>query len=105
MTHAAGAPALAEILARYDELAGTVARMLELARARDWQPLPALDARCQRLYEQLRALDPGGLSILDTARILSLASRIRADQDELSTLVRPQFVQLARRLADLQRQT
>jgi flagellar protein FliT len=91
-----------DILACYAELAGTLARMVELARERRWEPLPGLDAHCSQMFERLRGLDLEQLCALDRARVLSLASRIRADQDDLRALVRPQFQHLVRRMAQLQ---
>jgi hypothetical protein len=90
-------------LACYGELAGTVARMVELARDRRWDALPGLDAHCTSLVGQLREMGPEDLSAVERSRVLALASRIRADQDALSTLVRPQFVHLVQRMAELQR--
>ena len=92
-----------QVLAGYCELAGTVARMLDLARDRRWAALPGLDAHCTSLFGRLRGMDAEDLSSLDRSRIAALASRIRADQDALTALVRPQFVHLAQRMAQLQR--
>ena len=89
-------PAPDEALACLAELAATVARMVQLARERRWQALPALDAHCAGLVERLRALDDADL---DATELLALAGRIRADQDELTRLLRPQFLHLARRMA------
>lgn len=89
-------------LACLAELAATVARMAQLARERRWQALPALDAQCGGLVDQLRALDGDGLSAPDRAQVQALAERIRAHQDELARLLRPQFLHLARRMAESQ---
>jgi flagellar protein FliT len=91
-----------EALACLAELAATVARMVQLARERRWQALPALDAHCAGLVERLRALDDEDVEATGTsgrAELLALAGRIRADQDELTRLLRPQFLHLARRMA------
>jgi hypothetical protein len=98
---AAGMHGADAILACYAELAGTLARMLELARERRWDPLPGLDAHCCGLFARLRGMDPDSLSALDEAHLMTLASRIRADQDELRDLVQPQFQHLVRRMARL----
>jgi hypothetical protein len=84
------------------ELAATVARMVQLARERRWQSLPALDAHCAGLAERLRVLDGGDPDESGTAaraELLALTGRIRADQEELTRLLRPQFLHLARRMA------
>ncbi len=93
------------VLACYGELAGTVARMVELARERRWDALPGLDAHCSSLFFRLREMDPEpeDLSGPDRSLLVALAGRIRADQDALTALVRPQFVHLAQRMADLRR--
>ncbi len=92
-----------EILACYGELAGTVARMVELARDRRWDALPGLDAHCLSLAGRLREMDADELSSLERSRLAALTRRIRSDQEALSSLVRPQFVHLVQRMAELQR--
>ena len=94
---------LDDVLACYGELAGTVARMVELARARRWDALPGLDAHCSSLVGRLREMDGDELSGIERLRLAVLASRIRSDQEALSSLVRPQFVHLVQRMAELQR--
>lgn len=94
---------LHQVLACYGELAGTVARMVELARDRRWDALPGLDAHCSRLFGRLREIDPEDLSGAERSLVVALSGRIRADQDALTALVRPQFVHLAQRMAQLQR--
>ncbi|MBE7368609.1 flagellar protein FliT [Ramlibacter pallidus] len=90
-----------EVLARYEQLAGTLAHLVALARDRQWEHLPALDARCTELYEQLRRAPPEDLTPDEMARVVVLASRIRGDQDALVQLLRPQFMAL---LGGLRRQ-
>jgi hypothetical protein len=87
-------------LALLAELAGTVARMTQLARERRWDQLPALDAQCGQLVDRLRGLDPDALGSADRSRVLALAARVRADQEELTRLLRPQFLHLVRRMGD-----
>lgn len=94
---------LNEVLACYGELAGTVARMVELARDRRWDALPGLDAHCSNLVGQMREMDGRGLTAIERSRLAALASRIRSDQESLTALVRPQFVHLVQRMAELQR--
>lgn len=100
MTDVAG---LTDVLACHRQLASTLAQMIELARARQWEQLPALDAQCVSLVDRLRGLEPAQPSALERTRIEVLAGRIRADQDQLTELVRPQFVRLMRRMDQLQR--
>ncbi len=42
------------------------------------------------------------LSLPQQAGVVALTSRIRADRDELTTLVHPQFLDLVRRVRELQ---
>ncbi len=84
------------VLASHRQLAATLARMLELARANEWAQLPALDAQCCTLYHRLQEMDLPRPSRAEHASIVALAASIRADQDELTGLVRPQFVHLMR---------
>lgn len=95
---------LSEILACYRQLASTLTRMVELARAKQWEQLAALDAQCTTIVDQLRDVEGPALSTSERVRMTALASRIRADQDELTGLIRPQFVRLMRNIAQLQRE-
>lgn len=89
----------------YSQLAQTVGRMVELARAKDWSGLPALDGQCSGIVDRLRELGPAsGLAPLERARVMALMTRIQADQDELSGIIRPQFARLMRRIDELQRE-
>jgi flagellar protein FliT len=91
-----------KLLALYAELALTMARMVELGRARRWATLPALDAHCTDLVTELRGMDARGLTPLERTRLHALGARIRADQLELKRLVQPQFIRLTHRIAELQ---
>jgi len=95
-------PVSHQSLACLAELAATVARMAQLARERRWQALPALDAQCGSLVDRLRALDGEGLGPADRAQVQALAERIHAHQQELKRLLQPQFLHLARRMAESQ---
>jgi flagellar protein FliT len=92
-----------DVLAFHDQLAATVARMLELARQLHWSQLPVLDARCSELFERLRAaeLPAGCLSARERERLDALTARIREDQEELAALVQPQFHHLVRRMDEM----
>jgi flagellar protein FliT len=46
------------LLGRYEEIAAVSARMLDAARASDWDGLAAQEHECARLIESLRALEP-----------------------------------------------
>lgn len=86
------------VLACYAELAETLGRMTVLARGREWQSLPALDARCSGIFEKLWALHEQGIASPDPIRVADLARRVRTDQVELQRLLAPQFRHMARRI-------
>lgn len=94
-----------EIVHCYGQLVSTMSRMLELARVKEWGRLPALDAQCTSIVDRLRAIEPHDrLGPQERARVHELMSRARADQVELSNLIRPQLARLVRTLDELQRQ-
>lgn len=94
-----------ELVHCYSQLAQTVTRMVQLARAKDWSGLPALDSECTVIVDRLRGLGPAsGLAPLERARVTALMTRIRADQDELAAIVRPQLARLMRQIDELQRE-
>jgi flagellar protein FliT len=92
-----------EFLRCYTELAAIVARMVEFARTKDWAPLPALDTECTAIVERLRAMPPPrAISSVERCWAKALVERIRADQDELASLVQPQLARLMRRIDEMQ---
>lgn len=78
-----------------------LSRMVALARARHWEQLPALDAQCSTIVDRLQEIGVDAWPMGERAHLRALAKRIRDDQDELTSLVRPQFEQLVRTMADL----
>jgi flagellar protein FliT len=92
----------ADVLASYRLLDVTVDRMLALARAREWQHLPALDARCAAIVHRLQSLEALPFSSGQRAELRRLACGIGRAQRQLAALVEPQFALLLRRLAELQ---
>jgi hypothetical protein len=93
----------AEILAGYVQLAATVGRMVVVARAGRWDDLPALDAACTALFDQLVGLQVRPMTPYEHARLRALEERIRADQDELTGLLQPEFLRLMQRMREVQR--
>ncbi|MDM0052392.1 flagellar protein FliT [Variovorax sp. J22R115] len=94
-----------EVVHCYDQLAARVALMAELARAKDWARLPELEAQCSALVERLKVIQP--LEALDPAQFEGtrrLIERIRAHQDEVCGLVKPQIEQLIARMSLLSQQ-
>ena len=94
-----------EVVHCYGQLAARVALMAELARAKEWGRLPELEAECSAVVERLKVLQT--LETLDTAQweeTRRLIERIRADQDEVCGLVKPQIEQLISRMSSLSQQ-
>jgi flagellar protein FliT len=92
-----------ELLACYGRLASSVTGMVEAAHAGRWQQLPALDAACTTLFDQLHGMEVRPLTPYERARVLALEERIRADQEDLATLVQPEFLRLMERMRELHR--
>lgn len=97
--------ASSEVVHSYGQLAAGVARMAELARAREWGELPALEAQCAALVERIKRLAPlEALEPTQFEQARRLIERIRADQAEVCGLVKPQIEQLIARMGYLQQQ-
>lgn len=97
--------ATSELIHCYDQLAERLAHMVELARAKDWGRLPELEAQCSAVVQRLKSLNP--LESLEPSQLqeaLRLIERIRADQQEVCELVRPQIEQLIDRMGLLSQQ-
>jgi len=94
-----------EVVHCYGQLAAGVARMAELARAKEWGRLPALEEQCAAIVERLKVVVP--LEALDPSQFeeaLRLIDRIRVDQDEVCGLVKPQIEQLISNMTCMQQQ-
>ena len=94
-----------EVVHCYGQLASGVALMAQLARAKDWGRLPALEAQCAAIVERLKILQPmEALEPAEFEEALRLIDCIRADQQEVSGLVKPQIEQLLARMSYLSQQ-
>lgn len=94
-----------EVVHCYGQLASRVAFMAELAREKEWGRLPELEVQCNEIVDRLKVLQP--LETLDPAQFEEtrrLMARIRADQDEVCGLVKPQIEQLISRMTMLSQQ-
>lgn len=92
-----------EVVHCYGQLASGVALMAELARSKEWGRLPALEEQCAAIVDRLKVLVP--LEPLEPSQLeetLRLIERIRADQDEVCGLVKPQIEQLIAHMSYLQ---
>ncbi|NDZ15821.1 flagellar protein FliT [Variovorax sp. WS11] len=77
--------------------------MAALARAKEWDRLPELEMQCAAMIERLRIVTPE--ESLDPAQVNEaqrLLQRIRADQQLVCELVKPQLAGLVATMADLQ---
>ena len=93
-----------EVVHCYGQLASTLSLMATLARAKEWDRLPELEAQCAEVVERLRAVSPH--ESLDPAQVdeaRRLMQRIRADQQAVCELVKPQLAHLVATMADLQK--
>lgn len=94
-----------EVIQGYGQLASTVSRMAALARARQWDQLPELEAQCASVVDQLKRTEPlVPLDSLQSEEVKHLVSSIREDQEEVSRLIKPQLDRLMARMAHLQTQ-
>jgi flagellar protein FliT len=97
--------ARSEVVHCYGQLASSISQMVELARAKEWGQLPALEAQCSAVVERLRVIEP--LESLDSTQLeqaLRLIDRIRIDQAEVSGLIKPQLDELIGRMGYLHQQ-
>ena len=97
-----------EVISRYEAIARASARMLEAARAGEWDSLLAAEADCARRIEELRQLGPGApLSDSARKRRVELLRRILADDAEVRALTQPWLTTLEQFLNghDMQRRT
>lgn len=94
-----------EIVHCYVQLSSTMSLMAAQARAKQWDQLPALEEQCAAVVERLKQV--GATEALDAAQLdeaQSLMERIRAHQDEVRRLVKPQLERLVATMARLQKQ-
>lgn len=98
--------ATSEVVHCYAQLASTLSLMATLARAKEWDRLPELEAQCASVLQRLSAVSPqetlGPAQVAEARRLLQ---RIRADQQAVCELVRPQLAHLVATLADLQKRS
>jgi flagellar protein FliT len=93
-----------EVIHCYEQLLPLAARMLELARTREWGALPELEARCSALVERLKIMEP--LEPLNEQQRLykyRVLGQLRADHEAILNIVSPQLEQLGATLKSMQR--
>lgn len=87
----------------YEQIAPLVTRMLELARAGNWDALVTLEAQFRADIERLKLLDPADM--LDQPQLAQkrrLLKRILADDAEIRNLISPQLARLGALLGSIQ---
>ena len=98
--------ARSEVVHCYAQLASLLSLMAALARAKEWDRLPELEAQCAAVTDRLRIVTPQ--ESLDPSQVeeaRSLLQRIRADQQAVCELVKPQLAHLVDTMAGLQKRS
>lgn len=89
----------------YEQIAPLVARMLELARAGNWDALVTLEAQFRADIEHLKSLDPADtLDQPQLAQKRRLLKKILADDAEIRNILSPQLARLGALLGSMQQQ-
>lgn len=94
-----------EVVYCYDRLATLTERMLELSREEEWGQLPGVESLCAALIDRLKEIEP--TTTLDSSQrdqVRQSLLRVRADQEEVCRLVKPQLRILLGSIAQLQQQ-
>ena len=89
----------------YEQIAPLVARMLELARAGNWDALVTLEAQFRADIEILKKIDTtDALDLSQRAQKHRLLQRILADDAEIRNILSPQLARLGALLGSMQQQ-
>lgn len=89
----------------YEHIAPLVARMLELARAGNWDALVTLEAQFRADIELLKEIDTTeALDLSQRAQKQRLLKRILADDAEIRNILSPQLARLGALLGSMQQQ-
>ena len=95
-------PVRHEVLHCYSELASTMSLMAALARAKEWERLAELEARCAALVDRLKAIGKVSLDPVQLEQVRNLIDYIHSDQEEVCDMVKPQLEDLVSKMAQLQ---
>ncbi|WGT66300.1 flagellar protein FliT [Variovorax paradoxus] len=98
-------PVRDEVLRCYGELASTMSLMAALARTKEWERLPELEARCAAVVDRLKAIGTVSLDAAQLERVRSLIDCIHSDQEEVCELVKPQLESLMAKMGQLQKRS
>jgi flagellar protein FliT len=92
-----------EVLHCYTQLASKVAKMVQLAKDKNWGALPDAEAQCAAIVARLQVIEPTAtLSPTEMAEARRLIAAIHADQAIVSGIVKPQLEQLVENMSALQ---
>jgi flagellar protein FliT len=85
-----------QVIAIYEDMSALSAQMLSAARARDWEHLVALEARCAGHIRTLRDGDgPAALNGADRERKIGLIQKILADDRAIRDITEPWLAELS----------
>jgi flagellar protein FliT len=92
-----------EVMHCYVQLASKVAKMVQLAKDKNWGALPDAEARCAAIVARLQVIEPTQtLSPTEMAEARRLIACIQSDQATVSSIVKPQLEQLVENMSALQ---
>jgi flagellar protein FliT len=78
----------------YENIATTTQRMVDAARAHDWDALQAAERECLHLVQRARSLDAAQLDANARRRKAQLMLTMLRNDAELRALAHPQFARL-----------
>jgi flagellar protein FliT len=94
-----------DVMDCYEKIAPLTGRMLELARAGDWEGLMQLEQQFRSCVERLKEIELAApLEPSQLVRKHNLLSRILADDAEIRDIVTPELAQLSSLLGNMHRQ-
>lgn len=94
-----------DVMDCYEKIAPLTGRMLELARAGDWDGLVSLGREFHHFVERLKDIEQSmPLGPSELKRKHSLLSRILANDAEIRDIVTPEMAQLSHLLGNMHRQ-
>ena len=94
-----------ELMDCYEQIAPLTGRMLELARAGDWDGLMTVERQVRSCVERMKEITPAAaLDASELAQKQQLLRRILADDAEIRDLVTPQLARLGALMGNVRRQ-
>ncbi|PZP54892.1 MAG: flagellar protein FliT [Azospira oryzae] len=86
------------VLAAYEALSLLTDRMLEAARAQDWDQLVELEKECRRLAEALQTASDAALTLEEQRRKAAIIRKVLADDAQIRSLAVEWMAELERLL-------